>query len=86
MGVCFCKQTGKWTSIIVYNKKSIWLGRFDSEIAAAREYDEAAKKYYGEFARLNFPPVAPRRFAALCLSLCFLRNKLRGFARQTNGG
>ena len=55
MGVCFCKQTGKWTSIIVYNKKSIWLGRFDSEIAAAREYDEAAKKYYGEFARLNFP-------------------------------
>jgi len=55
MGVCLCKQTGKWTSIIVYNKKSIWLGRFDSEVAAARIYDEAAKKYYGEFARLNFP-------------------------------
>lgn len=55
MGVCFCKQTGKWTSIIVYNKKSIWLGRFDSEIEAAKAYDEAAKKYYGEFARLNFP-------------------------------
>jgi hypothetical protein len=53
-GLFFDKRRGKWMSRIVVNGK-IFLGYFDSEIDAARAYDAAAKKYHGEFARLNFP-------------------------------
>jgi hypothetical protein len=56
IGVSFDKQKKKWQVQIRRKEKNIWLGRFKSEIEAARAYDEAAKKYHGEFARLNFPP------------------------------
>ena len=36
------------------NGKKMWLGYFETEIDAARVYDEAAKKYHGDFAMLNF--------------------------------
>jgi hypothetical protein len=49
------KRNGQWVGRITVNKKQIYLGRFDSETAAAKAYDRAAKKYFGEFARLNFP-------------------------------
>ena len=55
IGVHFYKPAGNWRSRITYQGKRIQLGKFDNEIAAAKAYDEAAKKYYGEFARLNFP-------------------------------
>lgn len=36
------------------NYKHINLGVFETAINAARAYDEAAKKYHGEYANLNF--------------------------------
>ena len=53
-GVSFNRKYKKWSSQISYKGKQTWLGRFDSEIEAAKAYDEAAKKYHKEFARLNF--------------------------------
>jgi hypothetical protein len=55
-GVSLNKRKSRWIGAMACNKKRIWLGSFKTEIEAAKAYDEAAKKYFGEFARLNFPP------------------------------
>jgi len=54
-GVVWHKHTQKWIAHIGFNLKSIYLGIFESEDAAARAYDKAAKQYFCEFAILNFP-------------------------------
>lgn len=54
-GVSFCKQTGRWVAQIQAQGRYIKIGRFDTPNAAACAYDTAARKYQGEFARLNFP-------------------------------
>jgi hypothetical protein len=55
IGVNFEKLRNQWCAKIRHHGKRIWLGRFENEIEAAKAYDEAARKYHGEFARLNFP-------------------------------
>lgn len=45
----------RWKVMIQADRKQHYIGYFSSEIDAAKAYDEAAKKYHGEFARLNFP-------------------------------
>jgi len=48
-----------WCANISHDGKQIYLGSFpltaEGELAAARTYDDAARKLYGEFAAVNFP-------------------------------
>lgn len=46
----------KWRATITYNYKNLHLGTFDDQIDAAKAYDTAALKYFGQYAFLNFPP------------------------------
>lgn len=48
-------KNAKWRSRIHIEGKEINLGHYNTEEEAARAFDEAARKYHGEFARLNFP-------------------------------
>ena len=53
-GVVWDKERRKWIAYITLNQKSHYLGRFSSEIEAAKVYDKAAKKHFREYAKLNF--------------------------------
>jgi hypothetical protein len=52
-----CLDRGKYRAQIALPGRKLNLGRFASEEEAARAYDAAALQHFGEFARLNFPPV-----------------------------
>ena len=54
-GVSWHKKRTIWQVGIKNSHKRIHLGYFTCLIRAAKTYDEAAKEYHGEFARLNFP-------------------------------
>lgn len=54
-GVSFHKAKKGWDAKIKVNQHAIHLGRYKTAEEAARAYDEAAKLYFKEFAKLNFP-------------------------------
>jgi hypothetical protein len=54
-GVSWSKLHDKWRADITLLKGHIFLGCYVSERGAAKAYDTAALRYFGKFARLNFP-------------------------------
>ena len=52
-GVSFDKSRNKYASSIMVNRKTVHLGRFETEDQAAIAYNIAAVKYFGRFARPN---------------------------------
>lgn len=45
----------KWKARIKIDGQSVYLGLYDTAEIAARAYDEAARRLFGIYARLNFP-------------------------------
>lgn len=57
-GVYWAKHANRWTARIGHDGGYSHLGYYFSEETAAKAYDEAALRYFGEYARLNFPELA----------------------------
>jgi hypothetical protein len=58
-GVTWDTARGKWTASIMVSRRRYALGRFENEEDAARAYDDAAQRWFGEFSRLNFGGAQP---------------------------
>ena len=54
LGVSWHKGDDAWHAKIGLHGKVLHLGCYGDEIAAARAYDAAARKHFGEFANPNF--------------------------------
>lgn len=54
IGVCWSESSQKWYARIKHNYKTIYIGIFDSEEAAARAYDDKAFELRGDNTKFNF--------------------------------
>lgn len=52
-GVTFEPSRRKWVAQLTYQGSRVYYERFDTELEAARAYNEAALRFHGERARLN---------------------------------
>ncbi|WP_049780588.1 Cro/CI family transcriptional regulator [Nitrosococcus halophilus] len=59
-GVSLKSDTGKWRARIMVDRKEINLGCFESAEEAAEAYNAAARKHFGDYARLNPVSSAPK--------------------------
>jgi hypothetical protein len=50
-GVSFCKTTDRWRAQIEVRGTPVHIGRYDTPEEAHAAYIEAAREYFGEFAR-----------------------------------
>jgi hypothetical protein len=52
-GVNWDKTRNKWRTAITHERKTIQIGRFETEIEAALAYNRKARELFGEFALVN---------------------------------
>ena len=55
LGVSYYSKLGKWKVSITVNRKQIYIGVFEIETVAAKEYDKISWKSYKDLSKLNFP-------------------------------
>jgi len=57
-GVCRDKHMQRWKAYLYHSGRNWHIGLYQKEEEAARAYDKAAKEYFGEKAKLNFPKIS----------------------------
>jgi len=55
-GVTWHQGQQRWMARLQVNGRRITIGYYADPLQAAYEYDAFARTYFGEYARLNFPP------------------------------
>jgi hypothetical protein len=77
-GVCWHKGTGKWHVRITVNGQRLHLGYYDDLEKATLLYDAAARHFFGQYARPNYPDrPTPPAIAGLLAQVLALRAAAR---------